>query len=98
MDKFNPQEVPAIEPGNPTWVTIKAWAEMNLERLREQRENEATDLRKLDIALGGITTLKMLIALPELIRKERKRDPVGNDTFDIPPFTAGDPYESDRRN
>ena len=93
MVKFDPKEMPLIEPGNPTWITIQAWAEMNLERLREQRENEATDLRKLDIALGGIISMKMLLAMPELIRKERKRDPVGNDTFDIPPFNIGDLHE-----
>ena len=84
MDKFDPNEVPLIEPGNPVWMTVRAWAEMNLVRLREQRENEATDLRKLDIALGSITTLKMLLELPATIKQERKRAPVTGDDFGIP--------------
>jgi len=84
MVKFDLQECAMIEPGNPAWGTIEAWAQMNLERLRESRENKASDLRELDIALGGITTLKMLLALPEQIKRERKRDPVADDDFNIP--------------
>ena len=39
MDKkFDLSELPIIEPGNPAWTTIRAWADMNLEKLREQRE------------------------------------------------------------
>lgn len=86
MTKFNPSELPVIEPGNPAWQTIKAWAEMNLKRLRDQRENELADLRKLDVALGGIVSMKVLLALPELIKAERRRsdDPVMGDEFNIP--------------
>ena len=82
--KFEPKDMPPIGEGNAVWITIRAWAEINLERLREQRENEATDLRKLDIALGSITTLKMLLDLPGQIKKERNRDPIVDDEFNIP--------------
>lgn len=94
MAKFEVQEQAIIESGNPVWMTIEAWAHMNLLRLREQRENEASDLRKLDMALGSITTLKMLLDLPAQIRRERLRDPVGNDGFDIPPLKIGEHNES----
>ena len=57
---------------------------MNLVRLRDQRENTASDLRKLDLALGGIESMKALLALPELIKKERNRDPLPDDNFGIP--------------
>ncbi len=82
--KFNPADMAVIEPGNPAWQTVKTWAEWNLERLRDQRENELADLRKLDVTLGSIIAMKMLLELPELIRVERKRGPVQGDEFNIP--------------
>jgi hypothetical protein len=45
MVKFNANEVAPIEAGNPVWQTVQAWAEMNMERLRNEREKEAVDLR-----------------------------------------------------
>jgi hypothetical protein len=87
MVKFNANEVAPIEAGNPVWQTVQAWAEMNMERLRNEREKEAVDLRRLDQALGGIVAMKALLALPAEIKKEHLRDPVENDHFDIPPPT-----------
>jgi len=84
MVEFKLENQPVIELGSPAWRAVEAWAQHNLERLREQRENEAADLRKLDIALGSITTLKMLLALPAQIKQEHKRDPVAGDDFGIP--------------
>jgi len=85
--QFKPEEQPIIEPGNPTWDTVEAWATMNLERLRNEREKETADLRKLDQALGGITAMNALLGLPEQIKNEHKRNPIRGDApFDIPPI------------
>jgi len=83
------KELPIIEPSNPNWVAVRQWAEFNLERLREGRENQAADIRKLDVELGSIIFCKMLLELPQQIRQEHKRDPVQNDVgFDIPDLTG----------
>jgi hypothetical protein len=44
--------------------------------------------RKLDISLGGIIALKRVLELPETIRRERKRDPISGDEFNIPTPTG----------
>lgn len=77
-------DTPVIESGDPTWRTIESWATARIDDLREQREQPGADLRKLDNALGAIVVLKDLLALPAAIKKERKRDPVKGDSFDIP--------------
>lgn len=82
--KFDLKDIPNIALGSPEWQTIVAWSNMNLERLRILRENPDADLRKLDVALGGIVTLKALLTLPATIKKERKRDPIESDDFGIP--------------
>jgi len=87
MADFKIEEAPIIEPGNPVWTTVQAWAEMNLKRLRHDRERPTADLRSLDHALGAIQSMEALLALPDEIKTERKRDPVQNDSFDIPPLT-----------
>lgn len=84
MDKFNARELPPIEIGSPSWQSIEAWAKWNLARLRESRENPKLEMRDLDQALGSITSLKALLSLPDLIKRERKRDPLPDDNFNIP--------------
>ena len=84
---FNPKEVPLIKPGDATWTVVKAWADMNLARLRSEREKESVDLRKLDQSLGGIIAMEALLALPEQIKQERSRTPVPDTMFGIPPIT-----------
>lgn len=84
MADFKPADMPIIEPGNPVWQTLKAWAEYNLEGLRKQRETKTALQRELDIALGSITTLQALLALPDAIKQDRQREPVIADSFGIP--------------
>ena len=84
--KFKPEEQPDIYPGNPVWQTVEAWANMNLSRLRASRETKGADIRELDWALGGIESMEALLGLPAIIRKERTRDPIEDDNFDIPPL------------
>lgn len=86
MAKFEPADQANIDPGNPAWKTIEDWAEWTIERLRKQRETPGVDLRKLDVDLGGIQSMKALLALPAEIKKEhqRKDDPVTSDGFGIP--------------
>ena len=78
------RDLQIIELGSTVWNTVSDWANGELNRLRDQREEPGADVRKLDQALGGIVQLKALLALPAAIRKERNRDPVMGDKFDIP--------------
>ena len=73
-----------IDTDSPAWKGVEDWAVFQIARLRSVREDSTADLRKLDQALGGITILNELLALPAYIRKERLRDPVRGDEFDIP--------------
>ena len=75
---------PIIEPGNPTWVTVREWAEGSMEVLRAMRERPGVDLRELDQALGSINILKDLLGLPEAIKQHRKHEAVQGDDFGIP--------------
>ena len=84
MNKFDPKELPKIPPGSPVWETVEAWATFNLQALRNQREAEFADIRKLDVSLGGIIAMKMLLDLPEIIKKEHDRVPLQDDSFGIP--------------
>ena len=86
MAKFDLSDQPKIDPTNPIWKTIEAWAQHTIERKREERETPSADLRKLDAALGSIQAMKTLLGLPAAIKKERQRDdPVKSDGFGIPP-------------
>jgi len=86
MTEFKLEDQPKIDLGNPAWRTIEGWVQMNLKRLRKQRENPLADLRKLDVDLGGIVAMKALLGLPKLISEERRRkdDPIQGDEFNIP--------------
>lgn len=78
-----------IDIGSPTWIAVQEWAERGLAELRDFREIPNLDVRKLDLALGSIEIFKKLLALPEAIRRDRVREPVMDDTFDIPPISDG---------
>jgi len=80
----NFKDLAPIEPGNPAWQTVSALAEAEIQRLRDKREELVSDQRKLDVALGGITALKMLLELPAAIKRDRQREPVTGDGFGIP--------------
>ena len=85
MARWSAKDQPIIDPGNPAWSTIEAWAKYELERLREKRETVGADQRELDLALGYIHALCQLLKLPDDIRRERKRDPLMSEGFDLPP-------------
>ena len=73
-----------IEPSNPTWVTVREWAEGSLESLREMRERPGADKHELDLLLGSINTLNDLLELPNVIKQHRKHEAVQGDDFGIP--------------
>ena len=73
-----------IDTTAPAWKVVESWAKSKAARLRLLREDPGADIRKLDQTLGGITILKELLDLPAEIRKERSRDPIRGDSFDIP--------------
>lgn len=84
MAKFKAKDRPHIDPGNPTWVTVRDWAEDHRATIRRLREDHTADLRKLDQLLGAIGALTDLLNLPEEIR-EAKKDPVPDENhFGIP--------------
>jgi hypothetical protein len=84
MAKFKLQDLAVIEPGNPAWQSVEAWANFELGRMREIREDKKLEQRELDLALGDIIRLKELLRLPKLIKQERNRTPVTGDDFGIP--------------
>ena len=73
-----------IDTDSPAWKAVEQWAYMYLAKQRGLREDSTADLRKLDQLLGSIKILNELLDLPAAIRKERLRDPVQGDSFDIP--------------
>lgn len=46
------------------WLTIKAWADERLTKLRAELEGESVDERRADFLRGQIENLKELQALP----------------------------------
>ncbi len=86
MDTFTLKDLPKINEVGHDWIAVERWAESELARFREKREDPDADQRKLDIALGSILALKMLLRLPEAIRKEHEKDPVEKSGFGIPPL------------
>jgi len=77
-----------IDPISPTWKAIQAWAETHLHELREVRESPQADLRRLDQSLGSVMILKELLDLPATQKRDRVREPVMDDSFDIPPISG----------
>ena len=75
---------PIIEPSNPTWVTVREWAEGNLKALRDMRERPGADKHELDLLLGSINILKDLLGLPTEIKQHRSHEAVQGDDFGIP--------------
>ena len=75
---------PIIEPSNPTWVTVREWAEGSLKVAREMRERPGADKHELDLLLGRIKALEDLLELPAEIRQHRKHEAVIGDNFGIP--------------
>lgn len=69
-----------------TWRMVENWAEENLLRLRNTREDPNADIRQMDNALGAINCLKRLLDLPELVNKTLKRKPPEEVHFGIAPL------------
>ncbi len=76
-----------IDVDTPTWQMVELWAEENLDRLRNVREDPKADLRQMDNALGAINCLKRLLKLPEVVKKGLSRKPVEEVHFGIAPLT-----------
>jgi len=84
MDKFSLSDLPKIDKASPNWFSVEKWANQELARLRAKREDPDADMRKLDVALGGIFALRMLLALPQEIQKSHDSEPVEEAGFGIP--------------
>lgn len=80
------RERPPINRGDPVWESVEQWAQHELRRLRNKREDPDADQRKLDIALGSILAIKRLLQLPDVIHQERIRPALDEEAgFNIPP-------------
>lgn len=87
MADFDYKRAHAIDRSSTLWVTVERWIDWRIAELRKTREMEGADLRKLDIALGGIQQLKVLRDLPDVIKREHGiRDLDPGESFGIPPI------------
>ena len=55
-----------IEPGDPTWQTIKRWAKDEIERNRDIAGRAMVGEREADAARGAIGQLEQLLALEKV--------------------------------